>query len=156
MHLVLHARFVQWPSTPLSPMLRGRSMLEGGWCQGMTCFPLWSCLRVLPTLTSDTFSILQTPTASKFQRCFEVLPIPSPFQHSPMLPHTPSTLTPCPTPPLKAALRPPPPPKVTQRPLWILHPPIQTLLWCSLEILWAIVEIGWLLQHLILRVKSLR
>ena len=63
-------------------------------CQGMTCFPLRSCLRVLPTLTSDTFSILQTPTASQFQRRFKVLPILSPFQQSPMLLHAPSILTP--------------------------------------------------------------
>ena len=91
--------------------------------------PLQKHLRVLgvfPTLTSDTFSILQTPTTSKFQRCFGVLLIPSPFQQSPTLPHAPSTLTPHLTPPLKAALRPPPPLKVAQRPLWTLHPPIKT------------------------------
>ena len=69
-----------------------------GWhCQGMTCFPLWKHLGVLPTLTPDTFGILWTPTTSQFQRCFRVLPIPSPFQQSPTLLHTPSTLTPCPT-----------------------------------------------------------
>ena len=94
-----------------------------GDCQGTTCFLLQKHLRVFPTLTSDTFSILWTLTASKFQRHFRVLPIPSPFQQSPMLPHTLSTLTPCPT-PLMAAPRPPPPPKVTQRPLRIPHPPI--------------------------------
>ena len=66
-------------------------------CQGTTCFLLQSCLRVLPALTSDTFSILWTLTASQFQRCFGVLPILSPFQqstthsfHSDPLPNTPS------------------------------------------------------------------
>ena len=95
-------------------------------CQGTTCSPLQSCLRVLPTLTSDTFGILWTLTTSQFWRCFKVLPIPSPFQQSPMLPHAPSTPTPCPTPPPMAAPRPPPPLKVTQRPLRIPHPLIQT------------------------------
>ena len=94
------------------------------WCQGTTCFLLQSCLGVLPTPTSDTFSILQTPTASQFQRCFRGLPFLSPFQQSPTLPCTPSTPTPHLTPPPKAALRPPPPPKVTQRPLWTPHPPV--------------------------------
>ena len=32
--LVLHTRFVQWPSNPSCPMLQGCSMLERGWCQG--------------------------------------------------------------------------------------------------------------------------
>ena len=45
----------------------------------------------MPTPTSDTFSILQTLTASKFQRHFDVLLILSPFQQSPTLLHTPST-----------------------------------------------------------------
>ena len=128
----------------------------GQTCQGMTCFPLPKHLRVFPTPTSDTFSILQTLTASEFWRHFRVLPIPSPFQQSPMLPHAPSTLTPHPTPLPMAALRPPPPPKVTQRPLWIPHPPIQTPLQHSSETLQAITELGQLLWHLILRVKSLR
>ena len=74
------------------------SYLKGTTCQGTTCFPLPKHLGVFPTLTSDTFGILQTPTASKFQRHFGVLPIP----------------------------RPPPPLKVTWRPLRILHPPIRT------------------------------
>ena len=56
------------------------------------------------------------------QRHFRVLPIPSPFQQSPMLPHAPSTPTPCPKPSPMAALRPPPLPKETWRPLWIPHP----------------------------------
>ena len=64
----------------------------------MTCFLLRKHLRVLPTPTSDTFGILQTLTASQFQRHFGVLPIPSPFQQSPTLPHAPSTPTPRPTP----------------------------------------------------------
>ena len=63
-------------------------------CQGTTCFLLWKHLGVLPTPTSDTFSILWTPTASESQRNFRVLPIPSPFQQSPTLLHTPSTPTP--------------------------------------------------------------
>ena len=49
-------------------------------CQGMTSFLLQSCLGVFPTLTSDTFSILWTLTTSHFQKCFGVLPTPSPFQ----------------------------------------------------------------------------
>ena len=89
--------------------------------QGTTCFLLQKHLE-FPTPTSDTFSILWTPTTSQFWRHFGVLLIPSPFQQSPTLPHAPSTPTPCPTPPPKAAPRPPPPPKVTQRPLWTLHP----------------------------------
>ena len=93
-------------------------------CQGTTCFPLRSCLGVLPTPTSDTFGILRTPTTSEFQRHFKVLPIPSPFQQSPMLLHVPSTPTSCPTPLPKAAPRPPPPLKITQRPHWTPHPPI--------------------------------
>ena len=28
--LVLHIGFIQWPSNPSCPMLRGHSMLEGG------------------------------------------------------------------------------------------------------------------------------
>ena len=111
-------------------------------CQGMTCFLLQSCLGVFPTQTSDTFGILWTLTTSEFQRHFTVLPTLTPFQQSPMLPHAPSTLTPHPTLPLKAALRPPPPPKITQRPLWTLHPLIQTPLRHSLETLQVIVEIG--------------
>ena len=125
-------------------------------CQGTTCFPLQSCLRVLPTPTLDTFGILQTPTTSQFQRCFEVLPILSPFQQSSTLPHAPSILTPHLTLPLKAAPRAPPPPKVTQRPLQIPHPPIWNPVQHSSETLWAIVEIGRLLWHLISRVKSLK
>ena len=125
--------------------------LQGNY-QGMTSFLLQSCLGVLPTLISDTFGILQTPTASQFWRHFGVLPIPSPFQQSPTLLHAPST----PTPPPKATLRPPPPPKVTQRPLWTPHLPIQTPLWHSSETLWVIAEIGWLPQHPIWRVASLR
>ena len=113
-------------------------------CQGTTYFLLPKHLRVFPTLTSDTFSILQTPTASEFWRHFGVLPIPSPFQQSPMLPHAPSTPTPCLTPPPMVALRPLPPPKVTWRPLQFPHPPIQTPLQRSLETLWAITELGWL------------
>ena len=66
------------------------------------------------------------------------------------------TPTSCPTPLPKAAPRPPPPPKVTWRPLWTPHPLIQTLLQCSSETLQAIMELGQLPQHLILRVKSLR
>ena len=65
----------------------------------------------------------------------------SPFQQSPTLPCTPSTPTPCLTPPPKAALR-LRPLKVTQWPLWTLHPLIQTLLQCSSETLWVIAEIG--------------
>ena len=56
----------------------------------------------------------------------------------------------------KVAPRPPPPLKVTQRPLWALHPPVQTLLQHSLETLWVVVEIGQLLQHPILRVVLLK
>ena len=63
-------------------------------CQGMTCFLLQRHLGVLPTLTSDTFGILRTPTASNFWRHFGVLPILTPIQQSPTLLHTPSTLTP--------------------------------------------------------------
>ena len=125
-------------------------------CQGMTYFLLRSCHRVLPTLTLDTFGILRTPTTSQFWRWFRVLPILSPFQQSPMLPHTPSIPTPRPTPPPKAAPRVPPPPKVTRRPLWIPHPLIRSPVRCSSETLRAIVEIERLLQHLILRVKSLK
>ena len=95
-------------------------------CQGMTCFPLQRRLGVLPTPTSDTFGILQTPTTSEFQRHFGVLLIPSPFQQSPTLLHTPSTLTPHPTLPLKITPRPPSPPKVAWRPLRTPYPPIQT------------------------------
>ena len=97
----------------------------------MTSLPLWSHLRILPTPTSDTFSILWTLTTSQFWRHFWVLPILSPFQQSPTLPHTPSTPTPHPTPPL----RPLPPPKVTQRPLQTPHLLIWTPLWHSLETL---------------------
>ena len=125
-------------------------------CQGMTCFPLQSHLGVLPTLTLDTLDILWTPTTSKFWRCFKVLPIPSPFQQSPTLPHVPSTPTSRLTPLLKAAPRPLPPLKVTQRPLWTPHPLIWTLLQCSLETLQAVMELGQLPWHPILRVKSLR
>ena len=125
-------------------------------CQGMTCFPLQKHLRVFPTLTSDTFSILQTPTTFEFQRCFRVLPFPSPFQQSPTLLCTPSTLNPCLTPPPKAAPRPPPPLKVTQWPLWTPHPLVRTPLWRPSETLRVIAEIGWLLQHPILRVASLK
>ena len=57
-------------------------------CQGMTCFLLQKHLGVLSTLTSDIFGILQTLTASQFQRHFGVLPIPSLFQQSPTLPCT--------------------------------------------------------------------
>ena len=32
--LVLHARFIQWPSNPSCPMLQGRSMLAGGDVRG--------------------------------------------------------------------------------------------------------------------------
>ena len=46
-------------------------------CQGTTCFPLQKHLEVFPTLTSDTFGILQTLTASEFRRHFRVLLIPS-------------------------------------------------------------------------------
>ena len=101
--------------------------------QGMTYFPLQSCRGVLPTLTLDTFGILQTPTTSQFWRCFRVLPIPSLFQQSPMLPHAPSIPTPRPTP-----------------------PPIQSLVQCSSKTLRAVVEIEQLPQHLISRVKSLK
>ena len=125
-------------------------------CQGTTCFPLQSCLRVLPTPTSDTFGIPRTLTTSQFWRCFKGLPIPSPFQQSPTLLHTPSIPTPCPTPPPKAAPRVPPPLKVTRRPLRILHPPIQSPVQHSLEILQAVVEIERLPRHPILRVKSLK
>ena len=104
-------------------------------CQGTTCFLLQKHLGVLPTPTSDTFSILWTLTASKFQRHFRVLPILSPFQQSPMLLHAPSTPTPHLTSLPMAAPRPPPPPKVTQRPLQILHPPIRSLVRRSLETL---------------------
>ena len=97
-------------------------------CQGMTSFPLQSHLGVFPTLTSDTFSIPQTLTASQFQKHFRVLPTPSPFQQSPTLPHAPSTPTPHLIPPPKAAPRPLPPPKVTWRPPPTPHPPIWTLL----------------------------
>ena len=86
-------------------------------CQGMTSFPLQSCLRVFPTLTSDIFGILQTPTAFQFQKCFRVFPILSLFQQAPTLSCAPYTPPPHPIPPLKAALRPPPPPKVTWRSL---------------------------------------
>ena len=98
------------------------------YCQGMTSFPLQKCLRVFLTLTSDTFGILWTPTASQFQKCFGVLPTPSPSQQSPTLPCTSPTPAPHPISPPKAALRPPPPLKVTWRPLPTLHPLIQTLL----------------------------
>ena len=67
-------------------------------CQWTTSFLLGKCLRVFPTPTSDTFSILQTPTASQFQRHIRVLPILSPFQQSPTLPYAPSTPTPHPIP----------------------------------------------------------
>ena len=139
-----HDRSIQWPSTPLSLMLWGHIMLEGGWCQGTSSFLLQSCLGVLPTPTSDTFGILQTLTTSQFQRCFKVLPIPSSFQQFPTLLHAPSTLTPCLTPPLKAALR----------PFWTPHPLIWIPLWHSLETLQVIAEIGRLPWHLILRVKD--
>ena len=111
-------------------------------CQGMTCFLLQKHLGVFPTPTSDTFSILQTPTTSQFWRHFGVLLIPSPFQQSPMLLHAPSTPTPCPTPPLKVAPRPLPPPKVAQWPLQTPHTPIWTPLWHSLETLQVVAEIG--------------
>ena len=70
----------------------------------MTCFLLQSCLGVLPTPTLDTFSISQTLTTSQFWRHFKGLPILSPFQQPPMLPHAPSISTPHLTPPPKAAL----------------------------------------------------
>ena len=95
-------------------------------CQGMTCFPLQSCLGVLPTPTLDTFGISRTLTTSQFWRRFKELPILSPFQQPPTLPHAPSIPTPRLTPPPKAAPRVPPPPKVTWRPLRIPHPPIQS------------------------------
>ena len=117
----------------------------GHYCQGKTCFPLQSSLGVLPTPTSDTFGICQTPTTSEFQRHFELLVIPSPFQQAPMQLHVPSTPTSCLTPLPKAAPRPLPPPKVTQRLLWILHPPIQSPLRHSSETLQAMMELGQLL-----------
>ena len=126
------------------------------YCQGTTSFLLQSCLGVLLTPTSDTFSILWTLTTSQFQRHFGVLPIPNPFQQSPTLLHTPSTLTPRLTPPPKATPRPPPPPKVTQRPLQTPHPPIPIPLQHSSETLWVIAEVGRPLQHPILRVTSLK
>ena len=125
-------------------------------CQGTTCFLLWKHLGVFPTPTLDTFSILWTPTASKFQRHFRVLLILSPFQQSPTLLHTPSTLTPCLTLPPEITPRPPPPLKVARRPLWTLYPLIQTPLWHSSETLLAITELGQLPWHPILRVESLR
>ena len=135
---------------------QGQRVKQGGNCQGMTCFLLQKHLGVLPTPTSDTFSILWTLTTSKFRRHFGVLPILSPFQQSPMLLHTPSTLTPHPTSLPMAAPRPPPSPKVTQRPLRILPPPIQSPVWHSSETLQAVVEIERLPQHPILRVKLLK
>ena len=111
----------------------------------------WS--QVPPTsLPTD----LATPSSAPEITYLTGLPFPSPFQQSPTLPCTLSTPTPCLTPPLKAAPIPPPPSKVTQWPLWTPHPPAQTLLWCSLETLWVIVEIGWLPQPPILRVMLLK
>ena len=95
-------------------------------CQGTTCFLLQKHLGVFPTLTSDTFGILWTLTASEFQRHFRVLLFLSPFQQSPTLLHAPSTPTPHPTPPPKIAPRHPPPPKVAWRPLRTPYPLIQT------------------------------
>ena len=123
-------------------------------CQGMTSFLFQSHLGVFPTPTLNTFSILQTLITSQFQRHFGGLPIPSPFQQSPTLPHAPSTPIPHLIPPPKAALRPLPPPKVTWGPLPTLHPPIQTLLQCSPDTLGVVAETGWLLWCLILRVTS--
>ena len=114
-------------------------------CQGMTSFPLQSHLRVFPTLTSDTFGILWTPTASQFQKSFGVLPTPSAFQRSPTLPHAPSTPAPHPIPPLK----------VTWRSLPTPHPPIQTPLQHSPDTLGVVAEIEQPPQHPILRVTSL-
>ena len=154
--LVLHGGFAQWASTPLSHVLRGCSTLERGWCQGTTCFLLQKHLGVLPTLTLDTFGILQTLTTSKFQRHFGVLLILSPFWQSPTLLCAPSTLTPHPTLPPKITPRPRPPLKVAQRRLWTPYPPIWTLLWHSSETLQVIAEIRQLSQHLILRVMLLK
>ena len=125
-------------------------------CQGTTCFPLQKHLRVFPTPTSDTFGILQTPTASEFRRHFGVLLIPSPFQQSPTLLHAPSTPTPRLTPPPKIAPRPPPPLKVAWRPLRTPYPPIWTPLQHSLETLQVVAEIRQLPRHPILRVMSLK
>ena len=95
-------------------------------CQGTTSFLLQNYLGVFPTLTSDTFGILWTPTTSQFQKHFRVLPTLSPSQQPPTLPHAPSTQMPHPIPPLKAALRLLHPLKATWRPLPTLHPPVQT------------------------------
>ena len=120
------------------------------WCQGTTCFLLQKHLEVFPTPTSDTFGILRTLTTSEFQRHFGVLLIPSPFQQSPTLLCTPSTPTPCPTPPPKITPRPPPPPKVARKPLRTPYPPIRTPLRCSSETLQVVAEIRQLPWHLIL------
>ena len=136
--------------------LMGVNWMSDRVCQGTTHFLLQNCLGFLPTPTSDTFSILWTLTASQFWRHFGVLPIPSPFQQSPTLPHAPSTPTPHLTPSLKAALRPLPLLRVAQRSLRTPHPPIQTPLQCSSKTLQATVEIGQLLRHPILRVELLK
>ena len=167
-HYSLYFSYLIFPqktlSSPISsmitwqtfPIITASCMTSPPYCQGMTCFPLWRHLRVFPTPTSDTFGILQTPTASEFQRHFGVLPTPTPIQQPPMLLHAPPTLTPWPTSLLMATPKPLPPPKVTWRPLWSLHFPIRSPLWCSLETLWAAVEVERLPQHPILRVKLLR
>ena len=115
-YLALYMPDIMAYMTPLSGLVQNNQIFQ--WTlSGDNLF-----LGVFPTPTSDTFSILWTPTTSKFQRCFRVLLIPSPFQQSLTLLHAPSTLTPRTTPPLKAAPRPPPPPKVALRPLQTPHP----------------------------------
>ena len=112
-------------------------------CQGMTSFPIWSHLGVLPTPTSATFGILWTLTASQFQTHFRVLPTLSLFQQSATPLCAPSTTAPHLISPLKAAPRLPPLPKVVQRSLLIPHPLIWTPLWHSPDILRVAVEMEW-------------
>ena len=78
------------------------------------------CLPVPETLWSTSYSE-PLPAVPNATACYHVLP------------RAPSIPTPHLTPPPEAAPRAPPPPKVTRRPLWILHPPIQSLVWHSLQ-----------------------
>ena len=56
-------------------------MLEGGVMSGDNLFSALKLSQSFSTTPiSDTFGILWTLTTSEFQRCFAILPTPSPFQ----------------------------------------------------------------------------
>ena len=108
--LVPHDRSIQQPSTPLSPMLQGCNILEGGWCQGMTsfCSEGISEFFQLQPQTSLAFFRLQLPSGPRNTSEFFLFQAPSSnLQHyHALLPPQPLTQY------------------LLQRPLWDLH-----LLW---------------------------